>query len=96
MQGTMQLSIWHYGHRHGDDVLTVLTEEGHQPTKQEVIDATQIDWEGDERDDEWLDHVINLPLDAAVLADPNGYALPVIRRPATTAPSINSADQTVA
>lgn len=75
--GSSQLSIWLYEHLQGNDVLTVLTPEGYTPTKQEVIAATRILWEGEDGG-EYLTHQCNLPLDAAVLTDPKRYGLQVI------------------
>lgn len=91
MQGKMALSVWLFEHHHATDVVAVLAPDGYTPTKQEVMDATGIDVS----DDEYLDHVQNFPLDAAALADPTRYDVPVIQRPAAAIRASESAEQTV-
>lgn len=60
----MFLSLWVYQHRHGVDVLKVLCEGTKTPSKEQVIKATDIEWEGEgseaPREDEFLDHDIDL------------------------------------
>lgn len=42
----MKLCLWLYSHRHGVDVLKILTEDDVELSTADVVDATGIDWEG--------------------------------------------------
>lgn len=70
----MLLSIWLYGHRHGQDVLKVLVDGEATPTPEQVIAATQIEWEGQE--DETLEHDLDIILDDQGWKE---YGFPVIK-----------------
>lgn len=63
----MILSLWLYSHRYGSDILKVLVKNNKTPSKQQVIKACELDWEGEgsisPREDEWLEHDVDVDLD---------------------------------
>lgn len=80
----MKVSLWVYSHRYGTDVLKILVPNAVELSVSDVVHITGIDWEGellehevageaeferDVREDEFLDHDVDIPVgnDQAVL-----------------------------
>jgi len=50
-----------YHHRFGSDVYLLRRQDGEKPTDEDGISLLE-DWEGDTREDEWIDIIGPLPI----------------------------------